>query len=282
VSARITVGAATTGRRPSALERLGRALAGPLGPGPIRSAAGRLLEGAIDAATGGRGVKCRLPEGEVVRVSPRYRHASWNLDEYRSFRSSLRPGAVVLDVGANLGSYALLFGQWVGSTGRVYAFEPVPEIRSALERHIALNDLNGIVVPVAAAASDATGRAQFATSGMHGISRLATARQPAPLSVDTITIDEFCDRESIRPDFIKIDVEGAELVVIRGARNTLRACGSELTVFVELHPSIWPAFDVTRESFEQELATLGLEVEPPASGEDPWLLEGVALRLRRR
>jgi alpha-maltose-1-phosphate synthase len=282
VSSRITVGAAMAGRRPSAIERLARALAGPLAPGPIRSAAGRMLDSVLDAATGGRGVTCLLPEGEVIRVSPRYRHASWNLDEYRSFRRSLRPGAVALDIGANLGSYALLFGQWVGSTGRVYAFEPVPEIRAALERHIALNDLTGVVVPVAAAASDATGRAPFATSGLHGISRLATAHQPAPLAVETITVDEFCAREAIRPDFIKIDVEGAELAVIRGARNTLRACGNELTVFVELHPSIWPVSDVTRESFETELASLGLEVEPPTDGIDPWLLEGVALRLRPR
>jgi FkbM family methyltransferase len=241
-----------------------------------------LLEGVIDAATGGRGVKCRLPDGEVVRVSARHRHVSWNLDEYRSFRGSLHPGAVVLDIGANLGNYALLFGQWVGPVGRVYAFEPVPEIRAALERHIALNDLAGVVVPIAEAASDATGRAQFAASGLHGINRLAAPRQPARLAVNTITIDEFCARESIQPDFIKIDVEGAELAVIRGARNTLRACGNGLTVFVELHPSIWPAFDVSRESVETELSSLGLEVEPPASGEDPWLLEGVALRLRPR
>jgi FkbM family methyltransferase len=270
------------GRRPSALERLCRALAGPLGPGPIRSAAGHLLEKALEAATGGRGVKCRLPEGEVVRVSPRYRHATWNLDEYRSFRSSLRPGAVVLDIGANLGGYALLFGQWVGPAGRVYAFEPVPEIRAALERHIALNNLTGIVVPVAAAVADTSGQARFATSGMHGISRLATREQSSPLVVDTTTIDDFCTRESIQPDFIKIDVEGAELGVIRGARNTLRACVNGLTVFVELHPSLWPAFGISRENIEAELASLGLDVEPPASGEDPWLLEGVALRLRRR
>lgn len=280
MSDRVAMGVATPGRRQSALERVGRTLAAPLGPGPLRSAAARVLEGALTVVTAGRGLKCRLPDGETLRVLPRYRRASWNLDEYRSFRKALQPGSVALDVGANIGNYALLFGQWVGPRGRVYAFEPAPAIRAALERHIALNDLTDVVVPVAAAVSDGCGSAAFTTTGVHGISRLGNGADPASVMVDTITIDEFCTRQSITPDLIKIDVEGAELAVLRGARETLRACGADLAVFVELHPTIWPAIGVTREQIEAELAGLGLRFEPPAAGGDPWSLEGVALRLR--
>lgn len=274
------IGAATPGRRPSVLERAARRLGAPLGGGPLRAGAARLLEGALAVGTAARGLKCRLPEGETVRVLPKYRSTSWNLDEYRAFRAVLRPGATVLDVGANIGGYAMLFGQWVRPHGRVYAFEPEPELHAALERHVALNDLGGIVVPVAAAASDATGRAGFVTAGAHGISRLSATGEATSLVVNTITIDEFCDRESVRPDLIKIDVEGAELAALRGMRDTIRAARSDLVLFVELHPGLWPAVGVTRELVEAELSVLGLRIEPPASGADPWSLEGVALRLQ--
>ncbi len=276
---RYTVGVATPGRKPTALERVGRALAAPLRQGPLRSAAARLLEKALDVGSAGRGLECRLPGGEIVRVLPKYRSATWNLDEYRAFRSAVGPGAVVLDVGASVGSYAMLFGQWTRPHGRVYAFEPAPDIRAVLERHVAINDLDGIVVPVAAAASDANGRSRFVTPGPHGISRLAAAGESSPLLVETITIDEFCKREAVRPDLIKIDVEGAELAVLRGARDTLSA-RRDMAVFVELHPTLWPALGVTREQIEAELARLGLFLEPNAAGGDPWRLEGVALRLR--
>jgi FkbM family methyltransferase len=277
---RPTVGVATPGRKPSALERTGRAMAAPLGHGPLRSAAARLLEAALNLASAGRGLKCRLPGGEVVRVLPQYRSATWNLDEYRAFRSVVAPGAVVLDVGASVGSYSMLFGQWAGRQGRVYAFEPAPEIRAVLERHVTLNALDGIVVPVAAAASDANGRSTFVTPGPHGISRLAAGGESSPLTVDTITIDEFCRREAVKPDLIKIDVEGAELAVLRGARDTLRACRPDVAIFVELHPTLWASIGVTREQIEAELDSLGFHFEPAASGGDPWNLEGVALRLR--
>jgi FkbM family methyltransferase len=275
-----TLGVATPGRQPSALERSGRVLAAPLRQGPVRSAAARLLETALNLGSAGRGLKCRLPGGEVVRVLPKYRSASWNLDEYRAFRSVVGPGAVVLDVGASVGSYSLLFGQWAGCGGRVYAFEPAPEIRAVLERHVTLNALDGIVVPVAAAASDANGRSTFVTPGPHGISRLAATGESSPLTVDTITIDEFCRRESVKPDLIKIDVEGAELAVLRGARDTLRACRRNVAVFVELHPTLWPVIGVTREQIEAELDSLGLHIEANGHGGNPWSLEGVALRLR--
>jgi FkbM family methyltransferase len=279
MSSRLVMGVATPGRGPSALERVGRALAAPLGRGALRSVAARVLEGALTVASAGRGLKCSLPDGETVRVLSKYRRASWNLEEYRAFRRVLGPGAVALDVGANIGSYAMLFGQWVRPHGRVYAFEPALDTRAALERHIALNDLADVVVPVPAAVSDASGRAAFMTAGPHGISRLGTRDEPPALIVDTITIDEFCDRESVRPDLLKIDVEGAELAVLRGARDTLRACRRDVALFVELHPSIWASVGLTRGEIQAELAAVGFRIEPPVAGGDPWSLEGVALRL---
>ena len=198
-------------------------------------------------------------------------------------RDAVLPGHVALDVGANVGAYALLLGQWVGPTGRVFAFEPAPDVHAALARHISLNRLDDIVRPVAAALSDRETEAPLVLSGTAGESRLAVPGDSGDVrSVSLTTIDRFCAREGLAPDFIKIDVEGWELSVLRGARDTIRSRGAALALFVELHPSIWPTLGLSRRDVEAELGAQDLKLAPLTPGEDPWAVEGVAVRLRPR
>src|SRR2546430_4581907 len=86
----------------------------------------RAYEGLLDRLPGDHLVSV-MPGGERVRLSARYRYLSWNPVEYRAFRSAVRPGTTVLDVGANVGAYTLMFAAWVGDEGRVFAFEPAPD-----------------------------------------------------------------------------------------------------------------------------------------------------------
>ena len=232
--------------------------------------------------TGGRGLACSLPSGEVMRVLPGHRYLSWNPVEYAAFRNAAAPGMVALDVGANVGAYAVLLGQWVGASGQVYAFEPSQRAFDGLVRHVALNAQAGIVRPVPAAVSDRDGTAALIVAGTAGESRLAgTAESATVIRVPTVTIDSFCAREGVQPSFIKIDVEGAELAVLRGARETIRRGGDRLALFVELHPSIWTLVGETRADFELELDRQGLALEPLTS-DDPWEVEGMVVRLVRR
>lgn len=243
--------------------------------------------------TGGRGLACTLPSGEVMRVLPGYRYLSWNPAEYLAFRDAAAPGMVALDVGANVGAYAVLLGQWVGATGQVFAFEPSQSAFDGLVRHIALNAQADVVRPVPAAVSDRDGTGALIVAGTAGESRLVgtgrsadlkvrtTNQAGAVISVPTVTIDGFCAREGVQPSFIKIDVEGAELAVLRGARETIRRGGDRLALFVELHPSIWKLSGETRADFESELDRQGLALEKLTS-DDPWEVEGMVVRLVRR
>src|SRR5438093_46642 len=83
----------------------------------------RAFEALLDRLPGDHLVSA-MPGGERVRLSARHRHLSWNPLEYQAFRAAVRPGATVLDVGANVGAYTLMFAAWVGTEGRVFAFEP--------------------------------------------------------------------------------------------------------------------------------------------------------------
>ena len=270
-------------RRPGMIERLARLCSSaPLNPA-LRSRLKRWYVAALNAQSGGRGLPATLPGGEVVRVLPEHGHLGWNPDEYRAFREAARPGMTVLDVGANVGAYALLLGQWVGAGGSVFAFEPAPETYDGLARHVELNQLGQVVHPVRAALGSESGTAALLAFGNQGSSRLATGLDGAgTIEVQVTTIDEFCDRHRLTPAFIKIDVEGTELDVLRGARRTIRRCRGDLALFVELHPTLWPSRGLTRDSLAEEIALQSLTVESIVQAQDPWSLEGLCVRLRAR
>lgn len=273
------VGEAERFRSGSWLERTvdrlrgGRATAAP----PILR---RAYEGLLDRLPGDHLVSV-MPGGERVRLTARHRYLSWNPDEYKAFRAAVRPGATVCDVGANVGAYTLMFAAWVGEGGRVFAFEPAPEALAGLRRHVALNGFGSRVEIVEAAIASSTGRAPFAVHPSGGASSLSVqALAEAPvLSVQTDTLDHFCAARGVKPDVIKIDVEGAELDVLIGGRQTLARPGIE--VFVELHPAVWAVSGVTRAAIERELHDQGFAAEPLDSAFDIWTTEGVCVRLRR-
>jgi len=254
----------------------------PLGP-RLRRWGRAAYHAAWFLQTGGRGLSCTLPSGELIRVLPEHRYLSWNPIEYAAFRAAVTPGMIALDIGANVGAYTVLLAQWVGESGRVYAFEPSSQAFRGLVRHCSLNFQDDVVRPLAVAVSDREGSGNLIVAATAGESRLALGGldQAAVVTVPVTTVDRFCQRESLLPSFIKIDVEGEELAVLRGARQTIQRAGDRLALFVELHPSIWALNGTARAEFELELERQRLRVEP-LSGRDPWSVEGMVVRLVRR
>lgn len=250
-----------------------------------RSLLRRLYHATLMMRTAGRGLRSDLPGGEVVYVSPEHRYLTWNPVEYATFRETMKPGGIALDIGANVGAYSLLLGQWAGPAGAVYAFEPAPQAFDGLVRHIALNGLGATVRPIRAAVGDVPSDAHFVVSPTAGEGRLAASAEERAraIPVPVTTIDEFCARERIVPDLIKIDVEGSETAVLRGARETLRRCRERTAVFLETHPSIWPQIGTTRAELEDELRAQQLRLAPLVPGDpddDVWRgVEGLCLRV---
>ena len=207
-------------RQRGLLEQAGEQFSRAALPAGARSWLKNMYYRALMAQTMGRGLPSALPHGEVVRVHPAHRYMTWNPDEYEAFRSVIRPGMIALDIGANVGSYAILLGQWAGAAGKVFAFEPAPAVHAGLVEHIALNQLKDIVHPVAAAVGDTDGHAPFLAASTAGEGRLASSSERSSGSVQMVTIDTFCRAQGINPDFIKIDVEGCgTLGPARGARD---------------------------------------------------------------
>ncbi|BCS31619.1 hypothetical protein TBR22_A08210 [Luteitalea sp. TBR-22] len=145
-----------------------------------------------------------------------------------ALRRRIRPGMVAVDVGANFGYYTLLFSKWVGPTGRVVAFEPTAGYGERLRKHVALNALDNVtIVPMGLGdtAADAEIAIGVCSATLHWASAaLPTARERVRL----VPFDLWWGAQkpllgSARVDVMKIDVDGHEPAVLRGAEQTIRA-----------------------------------------------------------
>lgn len=171
--------------------------------------------------------------------------------------NNVRPGDLSLDVGAHAGQYAVLLGALVGARGHVCSFEPDAIARTILDRNISLNHFADRVTVESVALSDENGSHVFFSLGGNSMSSLArtglgTAAVSASVSetrVQTVRLDDFLvDRHLPVPQWIKIDTEGAEIRILKGAPKTLRTVRG---IVCELHPYTWEEFGST---FEELLA----------------------------
>jgi len=154
--------------------------------------------------------------------------------EKRFLRSVARCDSIVADVGANQGLYTLWLAH-VATGGRVYAFEPDPELFQCLENNVRNNQLTNISA-IRAAASNRSGILSFALNELNrGDNRVSTNldRTPSRGTVPAITIDEVVTNSHL--DLLKIDVQGFEIEVLQGAREILNNNRS-LTILVEFWP----------------------------------------------
>ena len=161
-------------------------------------------------------------------------------------RRLVRPGDVVYDIGANLGLYTRYLVTALGAA-RVVAFEPAADNRVLLERNLALAGLGERVAVLPLAIGDEDSSAEFQVDDMQSASgTLSKVTGGAPcvgrgnLGLGPLTTEVACrSLDSLaaeglpRPDVIKVDVEGAEALLLRGARRLLREAGPSL--LIELH-----------------------------------------------
>jgi FkbM family methyltransferase len=157
------------------------------------------------------------------------------LDQYTYARGqgvTARPGDVVLDVGACYGDTALYFASRVGPTGRVYAFEFDSVNLDILRANLELNpELAGRIEIVERALWDSSGDSLSFMSAGRTTSVALGRPTPTSASTSTITLDDFVSENEIDGvDFVKMDVEGAELRVLRGAAESLRRFGPALAL----------------------------------------------------
>lgn len=183
----------------------------------------------LDIITLGKGIK-RNFKGNTVRVPTRYFRYfpnGYEDDTFEFVNKEIKEGMVVLDIGAHIGIIAVPLAKKVGANGKVYAFEPTPTTVSILKETIRINNIKNISVQPYALANT-KGKLIFYTSDNKVdnsnslIDNHRLDRKENKIEVEVNTLDDFKVSSNIsKIDFIKIDVEGAELRVLKGAAKTI-------------------------------------------------------------
>jgi FkbM family methyltransferase len=179
---------------------------------PVRAVLTRAL-GATAAIVRGPLKGCRFET-----AGPAYLLGVYELPVVYTMLDVLREGDVVYDVGANEGYFSLLAGRQIGSTGFVYAFEALPQNAQKVTAHLAANNIGHAEV-VPSAISDRAGAFPLAI-GDAATPSLVRGDGNA-IRVNAITLDGFVACHP-RPDLIKMDIEGAEMLALHGALELIR------------------------------------------------------------
>lgn len=247
-------------------------------------AAGRALLGEsrferLVASTGLRELKARtwleireMPDGARLLLRP---HDQCIVEEVYGggvySGAAIEPGQTVVDAGAHIGSFALMAAKRVGPTGRVLAFEPSPDTFALLRRNLELNPMPWVRLHALALGTRsglATLHAAEPGRGNPAADTLMPAEGRMPVQVAVRPLDEVLAEDGVtRVDHLKVDVEGAELLVLDGAPKTLAAARR---VVMEIHTP-----HVRREDAVGRLERAGLAARVVSESEHSLIVEAV-------
>jgi len=161
-----------------------------------------------------------------------YATGEYESETTRLIKRLLAPGQTMIDVGANIGYFAIVAARAVGPQGRVVAFEPVGPVRARLQRNLALNGLSRVEVREEAL-SASSGNVKFFTGPADdtGLASLRPLEGSRETTVRQVRFDDLW-RVDDPVALVKIDVEGAEMAAIRGMSGTLRRWLPDIVVEV--------------------------------------------------
>lgn len=171
----------------------------------------------------------------------------------------IKKGDVVLDIGANIGYYTLIFAKLVGESGKVYAFEPDPDSFALLKKNVEINGYKNVVL-IQKAVSNKTGKIRLYlcedNKGDHRIYNSHDDRKS--IEIEAIRLDEYFKNYNGKIDFIKMDIQGAEGGASQGMFNLLKK--NNVKIITEFWPNGLKRFGIDHEEYLKLFIELGFKL----------------------
>jgi FkbM family methyltransferase len=190
---------------------------------------------------------------------------TWERNTTAYIGTTLQPGDVFLDIGANAGYFTLLASYWVRAGGKVLAVEPNPPMAIQLRENVARSGLTNVLIEEGAC-SETTGVRSLFVGNSYTRGNASFYKNPrndrppagksASIDVRCTPVDELCDKYRLpRVDLLKLDVEGAELEVLRGMSATLTRWRPRIVV--EIFPAAVDSVTAYISQFGYTVSSLG-------------------------
>ncbi len=203
--------------------------------------------------------------GHTVRLDESLRR--WNMHGEREVQDllirELEAGDTMIDIGANFGLHSLLAGRIVGAGGEVHAFEPLLTNVQRLRHHLDLNHLADVVRVIPSAVSDSTASDLSFFSGAEDLGATASLSGQGDNSqehrVPNTRLDDYAASITRPVKLVKIDVEGAELSVLKGGKNFITS--QRPILVIEVHAFAFAQFETSLEEFNTFLNEMGYREE---------------------
>ena len=167
--------------------------------------------------------------------------SDYEQDNINFIKDTVKSGMTVIDVGAHIGLLSVIMAQKAGDNGRVYSFEPTPSTYQILKNTIKINKMGNLIVPIQKAVSEKEGLTHFYVTDIeaHNSNSLSNNNRDYgnehQIEVKLTSIDEFKGEHRLAEiNLIKIDAEGAELSVLRGATFVIDLFKPK--IILALHP----------------------------------------------
>lgn len=194
-------------------------------------------------------------------ISPRLSaYGIFEPSETEIVKKGIKKGDIVLDIGAHIGYYTLIFAKLVGEKGRIFAFEPDPDNFDLLSKNITANKYQNVTL-VRKGVLNKNGKAKLYLSqdntGDHRIYDHRDSRKS--IEIETIRLDDYFKNYKGRIDFIKMDIEGVEGSAIQGMFNLLNR-NKDLKILTEFWPHALKEFGTDPEEYLKLLTGLGFKL----------------------
>jgi FkbM family methyltransferase len=174
-----------------------------------------------------------------MQVDKDYWLGTYEPELQAALRQLIPTGAVIFDVGANIGYVSLLLAKAAGETGKVFAFEALPANVEQLRRNVALNAMDARVSVIDRAVTQVPGPVRFLVHASGGMGKVAGSagrddRVESEITVPGISLDEFVyEQGNPPPQVVKMDIEGGEVLALPGMRRVLTE--ARPLMLMELH-----------------------------------------------
>jgi FkbM family methyltransferase len=184
------------------------------------------------------GLRLYLDPNDKVMTPNLVMYGAWEGGETTWFLRTVKPGDTIVDAGANIGYYTVIGSRLVGEKGKVYAFEPDPANFALLEKNARLNGLNNVVLERKALSNRKGTIKLFIADQNRGDHRIYQPEGESRPSVDVeaVRLDEYFRDQKRRIDFIKIDTQGADGLIVEGMTGLLEGRTDGPTIFMEFWP----------------------------------------------